>query len=57
VAIAGTSGLAISLLLGFQRGGSHLELLGPNAELLSGRFGPRVEHQVAHPPRESQQEI
>jgi len=47
----------VSRLLGFQRGGSGLEFLGPNAELLSRRLGPGPEHQVAHSARESQQEI
>jgi hypothetical protein len=49
--------IMVFLLRGFHRSGSGLELLGPNAELLSRRLGPRAEHQVAHPPRESQQEI
>ena len=57
MAITATSRVVDSWLLGFQRGGSGLELLGPNAKLLSGRFGPRAEHQVAHPARESQQEL
>jgi hypothetical protein len=57
MAITGISRVMVSRLLGFQGGGSGLELLGPNAELLSRRLGPRAEHQVAHPPRESQQEI
>jgi len=45
------------LLLGFHCGGSGLEFLGPDAELFSRRFSSRAEHQLAHPPRESQQEF
>jgi hypothetical protein len=57
MAITGISRVMVSRLLGFQGGGSGLELLGPNAQLLSRRLGSRAEHQVAHPPRESQQEL
>jgi hypothetical protein len=57
MAITRISRIMVSRLLGFQRGGSGLEFLGPNAELLSRRLGPRAEHQVAHPPREPQQEL
>jgi hypothetical protein len=44
------------MLLGIQRGGSRLELFGPDAKLLSGGLGPSTQHQFVHSPREAPQE-
>jgi len=43
--------------LHIDRGGSFVELLGPEAQLLSCCLGAGTQHQFAHPPRKPSQEF
>jgi hypothetical protein len=43
--------------LHIDRGGSFVELLGPDPQLLSCCLGAGTQHQFAHPPRKTSQEF